>query len=172
MKPINKILVILILCFIFLTACGNGGNDGEESSSIKITSYSVEGTSPASDGVVPINSIVNDGVFKVSWSVSSDDIYHIELYLSNDDELSRDTDVDFFGRNCGSISTACKQNGSVDCRFTTQNKISCGTISIYNPEKDITPFLDQIPKAAYLIMEACNALFDSCETASVQVELQ
>jgi len=70
------------------------------------------------------------------------------------------------------VAAVLKINTSFDCRFTSSNKMSCGTISAANTEKDLTVFLNTIPKQAYLIFEACNALLSNCKTASVTIELQ
>jgi hypothetical protein len=162
---------------VLLFGCGGSSDITNPTSSIQNTSiseYTVTGSSATKNGVIPINSGVNNGAFKVTWNVSSSDPYHIELYLSNDSALSKSTDVNFFGQNCGGISAIynCSSNGSFDCKFTSQNKISCGTITSFNKEKDISSFLDQIPKQAFLIIEACNGLFDSCKTSSEEIELQ
>lgn len=120
------------------------------------------------------NAGVNSGAFSVAWDVKATDPYHIDLYVSEDDVLSKASDVKFFGQNCGAFAGIhdCTQTGDFDCQFTGANLISCGTVSETNPEKNLTAFLTSLPKTAYLILEACNGLFTDCKTRSVQIEFQ
>lgn len=162
-----------------LTACGGGPNGGNALSSkpsnpTTINSYIITGTSPTTSAVQPINAGVNGGDFNVSWNVSSTDPYHVDLYVSYDATLSKTDDIKFFGQNCGSSSSIynCDQNASFPCTFTGDNKLSCGTVSAANPQKDLGSFLINIPQSAYVIMEACNGLFTDCTTSSIAVEFQ
>lgn len=145
---------------------------------IEITSASVEGTSAASDGVVPINKDFNEGRFRVSWSVSidsgelfeSDDTkYAVRLYLSDDDEVSTSTDVEFYEADCDEFASAdnCPEDGSIGCNFTSEIEIVCDT-----SETDISDWLDQLTKDAHILIEACVEDGDPCDTASVRVGLQ
>ncbi len=176
MLRIKHILFFGVLFLLF--GCSETSNTTNPTTSnsqnTSINMYSVTGTSTTTSDVKPINSGVNNGAFNVSWNVSSTDPYHIELYLSNNSTLSSSAGVKFFSQNCGGISAIynCNTNGSFSCRFTSQNKISCGTITFVNKEKDVSAFLNQIPKSAYLIIKACNGLFNSCDTEFKQIELQ
>lgn len=166
--------IVILATSITVFGCTDTGEDtGSTNSATSINAYSVTGTSAQSNGVTPINSGVANGEFTVAWNVSSSDPYRVDLYLSNDAALSND-DYEFFGQNCGSLSYLydCGSSANFNCRFTTQNKISCGTVSSFNRETDISAFLDQIPKRAFLILEACNGLFNDCKTSSVEIELQ
>jgi hypothetical protein len=163
---------------ILLFGCSdtsNITNPANNNQGTSINAYSVIGAiTTTTNGGILINSGVNNGAFNVSWNVSSSDPYHVELYLSNDSALSSSTDVKFFSQNCGGISAIynCNTNGSFSCKFNSQNKISCDTITFINKEKDISAFLNQIPKRAYLIIKACNGLFNNCDTAFKPIELQ
>lgn len=165
---------------MILSACGGGssgtpsGTPGITGTTTTINNYTVTGTSSATGTSQPINPGVNNGNFNVSWNISSSDPYHVDLYVSSDSTLSTTTDIKFFGQNCGSASSIynCGKSGTFTCTFGGDNKISCGTISAANPAKDLTSFLDTIPKTAYIVMQACNGLFDSCKTSAIQVEFQ
>ena len=144
-------------------------SDDDSSGGTTINSLSVTGTSANVDDYVPINPNLSNGTFSVGWSVSSSDPYHAELYISEDASLSTSTDRRFFQQNCGSSSLYnCSSSASFSCQYTTQNMISCNNDSGTN----LTTFLDTIPKDAYVIIEACNALHDSCQTSSVKTQLQ
>jgi len=172
-----KIHVTFILIVSgLLNACGSGSDIPEVNTPVNpnttINTVSIVGTSAAINNIIPINSGMNGGAFSIFWDVDSSDPYHVDLYLSEDNTFG--DDVTFFSQNCGSSTLIynCSATASFECRFTSSNKISCGTISAINTEKDITLFLDTLPKQAFLIIEACNALMDNCKTTSVAVALQ
>ena len=165
-----------IIVASLLSACGGSSEiptaNTPANPSTTINAVTIVGTSPPSDNIIPINAGVNNGGFTTGWSVSSSDPYHVDLYLSNDNALG--SDVRIFSQNCGSSSLIynCSSVGQFNCQFTSSNKMSCGTLSAANTEKDLTSFLDTIPKQVFLILEACNALLDNCKTSSVAIELQ
>jgi len=175
----------LIFSVVLLSACGGGGSAPGGGSSLPgintpatdsttINDYAVTGSDVVNaSGNIPINAGVNGGAFQVTWDVDSSDPYHAELYLSADSTLERNTDIKIFEQNCGSVSLLynCGQKADFDCRFTSENKMSCHTITTANRERDLTTFLDTIPKSAHLMLYACNALFSNCKTSSVAVEL-
>lgn len=139
-----------------------------------INEFSSTSSAGLSDSAVIIDPAIDEGAFNIHWDIDSSDPYHIELYLSEDSQLSKSSDVNFFGQNCSSASSIfnCSSVGDFDCRFTSENKISCGTISAANNEKTVTSFMTTLPKDAYIIIEACNGLFDSCAVSASQVVFQ
>ena len=172
-----KIHVTFILIVSgLLSACGSDSDRPEATTPVNlnttINTVSIVGTSAAINNIIPINSGMNGGAFSIAWDVDSSDPYHVDLYLSEDNALG--DDVTFFSQNCGSTTLIyhCSAIATFECRFTSSNKISCGTISAFNTEKDLTSFLDTLPKQAFLIIEACNALMDNCKSTSVAIELQ
>jgi hypothetical protein len=153
---------------------------------MEISSFSVVGTSSSINGVIPINAGFNSGRFSVSWSVliesgegfnfdSKSSGYSVALHLSDDDELSTSTDVRFYSEKCGQSDSAenCNDsgNGSIRCNFTNENKIVCG-VSNGQQETDISDWLDELPKRAYLFLEACHEGGDPCDNRSARIELR
>ena len=177
--PYFKTILTLVVSGL-LSACGGGSDTNTDIANINtpanpsttINAVGVVGTSSPVNTIAPINAGVNGGEFSISWDVDSSDPYHVDMYLSDDNTLG--SDVKILSQNCGSVSFLynCDTTAVFDCRFTSSNKMSCGTISAANTEKDLTVFLNTIPKQAYLIFEACNALLSNCKTASVMIELQ
>lgn len=169
-------LIILIFIASLVSACGGGSSTpnvpNPATSTTTIDSYRVTGTSASINDVAPINANLNNGEFSVGWNISSSDPYHVDIYLSDDVVLGGD--VKIFEQNCGSLGTLynCDSDASFNCRFDTSNNISCGVVSASNPAKDLTTFLDTIPKSAHLILVGCNALLTSCKSTSLEVELQ
>ena len=155
---------------ILLGACVESTEDDVTT----INAFSSTSSAGLSDSSVVINPAIDEGAFKIQWNIDSSDPYHIELYLSEDSQLSKSSDVNFFGQNCSSASAIfnCTSVGDFDCRFTSENKISCGTISAANREQNVTSFMTTLPKEAFIIIEACNGLFDSCEESVSQVVFQ
>jgi hypothetical protein len=175
MKQIVRGIVVIITCAALL------GCDEE----VDISSFSVQGTSRNENGVAPINAGVNNGAFLVTWNVavssgdvfdSSDRGYSISLYLSDDSELSNTSsaNIRFYIENCGTSDSADNCNddaeGSIRCNFTNDNKIVCGEgTSEGQQEISISEWLDEIPKSAFLFMEACYEGSETCDTRSVRV---
>ncbi len=177
MLKIKKLIPLLVASTI--SACGGGSSTpnidvpNPATSTTTINSFSLTGTSAPINGVVPINASINNGEFAIDWDIASSDPYIVEIYMSSDTALGNG-DVKIFGQNCGSLSTLynCGSTASFNCRFGSSNNISCGVISSINPEKDLTTFLDTIPKSANLLLLGCNSLLTSCKTTSVAIELQ
>lgn len=171
----NTITASVILSTALLTACG--GTDtgsGGPTSKTSINSYEIAGSETVQAGdVVPINAGVNEGAFEVNWDVSSSNPYHVRLYVSDDAILSTDDDIQFFSQNCGTPSSIynCNRTANFDCSFSAQNQIVCNETT-YNRGKNIGSFLNSLPQQAYLIMQACNGLFDSCKDQAIAIELQ
>ncbi len=171
--------ILCLICIVSLmSGCGGGTSSPDinvpnpATSTTTINSFSATGTSAPASGIVPINANINNGEFTLEWNIASSDPYHVDIYISSDDALGGD--VKFFSQNCGSLSTLynCSSTASFDCRFDTSNSISCGVVSTSNTGKDLTTFLDAIPKSAHLILVGCNSLLTSCKSTSVEVELQ
>lgn len=178
--PVEFRSLMLLLLVTGLAACGGGSDTNPKNplSSVnlntKINSFTVIGTSSTVAGTVPINPGVSGGFFSVGWDISSTDPYHIDLYVSHDNALSKTSDTKFFSQNCGSTSSIynCSQTGNFSCQFTSANSISCGTVSATNPAKDLTSFFSALPETDYLILEACDGLFLDCQQSAVKVEFQ
>ena len=177
MKFISSVkLITTLLLTGLLAACGGGSdsNISDPDQAVHIRSFTVDGSGAVVGGKTPINPAINGGLFQVQWE-ASEEVYHAEVWLSEDDVLdtsSTGSDIRVFGRNCGILFSDCNRTGSYTCRFTSENKISCGEINIANPERLITTFLDVVPKSAYLVLQVCNNLFTKCETRPVAIELQ
>lgn len=174
----------LIISVALLSACGGGssipgGGDNPVTNNTTINSFTVTGSGNAVAGKTPINAAINNGAFQVNWDIDSTDPYRAIMYLSADNTLDTNEatgDIELLGLNCGSISLLyeCNKTAKIDCSFNSSNKIACGTAQdqlTYQP-KDLTTFLDTIPKTAYLMVQACNLLMTSCKTSAVQIELQ
>ncbi len=131
-------------------------------------------------GAIPITPHLNDGNFETRWELDGYGPIHVDLYVSNDRWVGSE---DPFGRedvlikHLWSSTNLYRDDYHVDtvymnCRFTTDNVLSCGPINYDNPGTDITPFLNQLPKTGYLILRACDGETNACSTSSVYVEFQ
>ena len=174
----SKFLISLIVLMVALiTGCGGSGSSIPTTPATQTTvlnAFDLTGSDAPTNGVTPINAAIDNGAFRVEWNVNSSDPYHVDLYISDNNALDEITDIRIFNQNCGSIALLynCNAVGSFDCKFTSENKMSCGTVTPTNPDKDLTSFLTTIPQSAFLFIKACNALFDSCKTSSIAIELQ
>ena len=163
------------LILFLISACGGGGDSTPPASTpTTINSYTISSGGSNLNGAEQINASVNGGEFTTDWSVTAaTDPYHSRLYVSADATLSTNTDVQFFGVNCGSgMLHGCNSTASFTCRFTTQNHISCGVLNQVNQGEDLTTFLTGLPEEVYILHQACDGLFSSCVTRAIKVELQ
>ena len=142
--------------------------------STTINRFDVTGTAATANGIVPINAAFNAGEFTMDWEVTSSNPYRVEVFISADNTLDKTSDIEIYNRNCGNdpLVYTCNNIGNYVCAFTNANEMSCGIVTAFNTRKDLTTFLNVIPKSAFMMIEACNALRDSCKTASVAIELQ
>jgi len=170
----------LFLLASFLTACGVGTSTDPGNSPLTdtttINSFTVTGSGPAVAGKIPLNPAINNGAFTVDWNIDSSDPYHVDLYMSSDNQLNRLSDDQLLTRNCGSTSLVynCSKTAHIDCSFNSSNVLACGTASdqMVVKGRDLTAYLDTIPKTSWLLIEACNALMSSCKTSAVEIEFQ
>jgi len=165
---------------LLLVNCG-GGDSGDDSGNTdggggyQIKSFSIEGSYSDTGQVVPINSGVNNGQFMVSWKTTANDLYQVRLRLHDNNVLPEEESglPMIYQNNCnmGNLGQddVCGSNVTRTCRFTNNNTVLCGT-----RETNITRFLDQIPKRAYMILKICGGglSYDDCDTASVAIEFQ
>lgn len=172
-----KLFLLGSMMVLLLSNCGGGSSDGDSSVSTttttKINSFDASGTATVS-GVLPIDPSVNGGEFTVDWNVDSSDPYRFVLYISQDNVFNSTDDVLVHQRNCGSNSILylCNDIGSETCSFDTQNMMGCGVSSPGNRPADLTIFIDAIPKTAYLILHACDALQIDCKASAIAIELR
>lgn len=130
-------------------------------------------------GAAPITPHLDDGNFALQWEVRSYGQYHVDLFVSNDPWLGP---PDPWGREdllFKHLSSGSSYNDAyridtafMNCRFTTDNILSCGRVDYGNPGRDITPFLNVLPKTGYVILRACDEFMRDCATASLFVEFQ
>ena len=129
----------------------------------------------------PITPYVDSGNFQIRWEVATAGAYQIDLYVSNDLRLgsqgsSGREDVHFkqFYRAISDTANheLYRDTVTLNCQFTTGNILSCGRITYENPGRDITSFLTELPKPAYLILRACDDELQTCTTTALNVEFQ
>ena len=172
-----KLTFLFIFIAFTLLGCGGsstpseGGKENTDNTDnteiTEITTSYISGSSDADNGVIPINAGINNGKFKVEWDVISSENYDVDLYVSNDKYLSDETDIVFSEVTCGRSSSPCTHTGSLDCKFSSTNKISCGN---NNQEKDLSSFLNTLPQKAFIIIEVCDSSYTSCKVSSQAVE--
>jgi|GEM_PF-4704944 len=164
--------LIYCICLISLTGCSEG---------IKADRFSIEGTTADINGVAQVG--FNED-FRVSWEVSlvsgdllnNDEIgYSVELFLSENDKISTQDDVEIYDENCGKSDSPdnCdeKDSGSVTCTFTSNNdtQIECG-----NDDSIVSgDLLDAlVSSSVFMIFRACfEGDKDNCETENKKIKL-
>ncbi|HKY37575.1 MAG TPA: hypothetical protein VJN18_16650 [Polyangiaceae bacterium] len=113
---------------------------------------------------------------RVSWKVTGPNTYHMRFFLSLDAALD-DSDRPLGGRNCG---PAFEQLPGYDCSGVVcglQMEMDGPQFFCGDPDSAITkpiaiePFLGRPVGSATLIGEACNALFNACDVATIGLEL-
>ncbi len=171
--------MLILSFFALLSACGGGKSSPSAPASREETtllnSFLINGTTSANNtSAITLNPAVNSGVFKIEWDVSLLKPYHIDLYLSSDPFLNGATVINIFEHDCSRSgeNSNCDLKAKVNCKYTSNNYLSCATKKLDNKNIDISSFLNTIPKDAYLVLEVCNSNYSSCELSSNAVVLQ
>lgn len=110
-------------------------------------------------------------------------LYDSEVYISSDDILQTDVDLNLFSVECSlpmMSEHACGEFASFQCVYAEDNlnNISCSSIplnrelGITDHTVDTTPFIDAIPKIANLIFRSClRAIPEQCVEAVYPIQL-
>ncbi len=165
--------VMLVMLFA-LSACGGGATEQavDPTAAVSLSRFTVTGTGPAENGVVPIDAAVNNGKLSFEWATSSSNDYHVGVYLSKDEILDTNVDAYILGRNCGDtyeFISGCGKQMKVDCVWSSDNKMACSTEL---KPKILTYWLDALPQDAWALAQVCNSLFTKCRVYSVPVQLR
>lgn len=130
-------------------------------------------------GATPITPHVDGGSFTMQWEIQSYGPYSVDLYVSNDPWLGPQDPwerEDLLFKHFGGIgygSDAYRIDTLfMNCRFSIDNVLSCGGLNYANPGRDITPFLNVLPKTGYLILRACDDYSQDCAISARYVEFQ
>jgi len=174
MRQFLKVTSVLIFCVYLVSLMGC-------SKDIKADQFSVEGTTPDINGVAQVNFGLD---FRISWEVSlisgdlfnNDEIgYSVELFLSEDDKISSQDDVEVYDENCGKSDSPDNCNdrdtGSIICTFTSNNdtQIECG-----NDDAVVSgDLLDAlVSSSVFMIFRACyEGDKNNCETENKRIKL-
>lgn len=168
---LNRICTIIIVFGLFACGGGGGNNSIEElvTTETTINEFFVSSPSGLANGVPQMDPYFEEGEFSLSWSVSSSDPYHVKLFLSLNPALSEENDINFFSQNCGNSNVIlnCDSEADFDCRYSPDMGFSCNGEELV----DIGSLIEALPQSAYIILEACDGLFESCKTSSIMVNL-
>ncbi len=140
---------------------------------VSISTFSVTGTSPPSQGLVPISPGVNNGQFSVNWDVTGN-LYTGVIALNANPVFDPNTNI-VLATSCGkqSASGACQSSGTLACTFNTSNIMQCSDATGTYLSQDLTQFLvNGLPDNAYIVMQACNPAATSCPTTYTEVQIQ
>lgn len=169
-------LAAFVAASLALTAC-TPSEDEETTDATTIHHFAITGTNGVTSGgtaMPAINPYQNGGVFELDWDVSSSTRPHrIEWYVSRNDSLDG-SDKMFLGRNCDQQFGDCQtQANTFACSFSTSSVIQCSTASTdaYN----MTSYFAAnggLPNTYYVILRACDGLFDDCRTRTAAVLFQ
>ena len=173
-------LIFTLFAFVPLLLSGCGADDIIEEfydpDGYKITSFDIYGTSDDiqnsnnNDMVqAPIREIENSGNFFIHWNTQNErQIYDVDIYVSADQNLSEQTDVNFFSNSClGSTDCDRNPNSNLDCNFTglTVNTIKCGRDFSGTDISNVVTG-NVLTQGAYIIIKTCNVTEFSCGTSS------
>lgn len=171
---------ILMIMALGIFACGDdafnkGGNPSDTETNIKNYSIAANaGVNNANQPVVDASenaSASNRGVFTVSWSVVTSELYTYQVYLSADENLDPKNlagDVQMYAGRCGGIGATCSGVGDISCTLSSQSKISCGS----GTESQVGGILVASPSTAYVFLLVRNEALNSEDLASQAVEFR
>lgn len=110
-------------------------------------------------------------------------LYDAEVYLSDDEEIQTDVDLQLFSIECSYPETtnhACGYYGSIQCVYAEDNSnvISCTSVpfnkslGISDLAVDSTSFIDAIPKVTNVLYRLCLRDYpENCAVSSVTIQL-
>lgn len=170
--PLAAACAVLVL----LSACGGGDSRPriDEGPPPELRSYTVEGSAESLPIVQreQIDSRSNDGRFTISWEISEAKGYDVDLHVSSSPYpsfFSPDA-VGFASLYCWEDSANCGLIHTLPCRFDTNNVLRCeGQRAV-----DLTQWLGELPRKAWIVIEACNGPFKErhCASSAVEVEFR
>lgn len=176
MKP-TLIFSALAATALMLVACGSDSKDNHPIDHAtlptpEIASFSVTGTSPAQDDVIPVNAGVEDGKFTIGWNIAEANSFHLQIFLSHDDILSADDLRIFNNTLCGAMRVnECLAQDQYVCHFGTDNALKCSDgWESFNENLNTQGFLPALPQQAYIIGKAC--VVTDCKTSAIKIEFQ
>lgn len=155
-------IVIFAVIGLLLTGCG-----GKHDPVARVIDEALEPEIDHFD-VDPENIFPGDRV-DIEWE--ADGLFdEARVYISEDSRISS-SDVEVVDEDCGFSSS--RHCGGADrrvfeCRFGMDNSFDCEEDDDLLRRNDLSDFLDQIPKAAYIILEVCDDDND-CDTRSRRV---
>lgn len=94
---------------------------------------------------------------KLEWLATGAYFFDVTFYLSDDDRVSVD-DFVIISEDCDDIFDECQENTYITyrCDYESDNSFDCGYFNQTLRNNNITPFLNTIPKEAFIIAEVCN----------------
>ncbi len=170
----DKVYTLVLLCtVVILTACNANSIDDDSElggpliNTLELTdSYSQTVDYP--DDVAAINATIAAGEFDVVVE-AADGAFYVNFML-NDERIAHGG-ISFYNDNCGSGSCSI----AITCRFTTEVKMSCGSIGEDypgNPETDVSLMVIALPMEAYIVVQVCNAAHTNCTYKYQAIQLQ
>lgn len=113
---------------------------------------------------------INPGeTLDIRWESSGAIIFDAKVYISEDSRISAE-DVIVVDEECSTSSNDhCRANSRVtfECRYRSDNTFDCEEDDRLLKQNDLTEFLDEIPKDAFVILELCNE--GDCESRSEEL---
>ena len=185
-RKIRSLLTLVVgSVFLALAGCGVSTDTGTDPGTpTLINSFSVtHGTLVAPPAnPIPMNfDAANSLLFSLNWDVTSSDPFRLRLYLSDDTDIYFNTTDEqmFLDVLCGDHTDYnCSFQGSQVCGINLglNDTLECSNDTAALDNTDITLRLDNanFPLASmidFIVMEVCNGELDSCQTASVQVQI-
>lgn len=149
-KIVSQMLSILAIALL-LVACG-GSND-------PILKEINEGLDAEIDDFDLNISDINPGeTLDIRWESSGAIIFDAKVYLSEDSRISAQDPI-IVDEECSTSSNDhCSATSRVtfECRYRSDNTFDCEEDDKLLKQNDLTEFLDEIPKDAFVILELCN----------------
>lgn len=170
-------IAAIVGCGSGSSSSSGGGSGWDPNGTITISNLSVTGTSASVAGVAPINPGVNGGQFSVTFNAAGTALPQYSAYMyTNATGVYNANDPLLLGWNCGKTTAGgdCATTVTTQCAFDNSNMITCANLLGGNfPTRDLTTFLSTgIPKNAYIVVHACNALLTACSDQAVPVQYQ
>ena len=152
---ILSLVMLSLLLPLLLSSCGSGADpiarELNELNDVEVEFFDVRIA-----GFNDLDIQVGDTV-ELEWLATGAYFFDVTFYLSDDDRVSSD-DFVIIKEDCDDIFDECSNDSYItySCDYFNDNSFDCGYSGQTLRNNNITPFLNQIPKDAFIIIEVCN----------------
>ncbi len=167
MKSIRSLSLCAVV--LALSACAGGGEEaGMTAETIIYTASVTDPTGVTSQGteVLTIAATTNGGRFSVKWKASAATPNYVAYWYISVDPYFQSDDEQFLGFQCGLPAPydhcANQKSANWECEYRSDVSIDCGD----GYDTSLSSYFSRhngLPGSYYILLRACDGLFEDCK---------